>query len=336
MLQRGTDSPSSLSSLTWGLVVEDGLGGFGRQLLGGGHLLLLGLAEVALAGLGVGGRLSGPPPATHHPLTSPHSDAHLLPTTWCPILGGHLPIGDGGRLSAWGVFLGCVLAAQILGLRVPLASCLLLILILLLRVAEGGGGLRQLVQAQQGPLLGQHGWRGLGDRGSRQGPRSWGSHPVALPQVDEALGFGGFPSLGLVSHGWQGGLGGLQGHQVPQVPQGITPRCPHWPGAGLVPRGLDGLVLGPREGPVLLGRGWPRLLRAGARGLCKEGTAVSGDRHPHPGLGVTRGQGCSSGGFGVLWTGRSMGEAAGMGGGGWAGRGLWHALRSEGTCGGAR
>lgn len=62
MPQKGTDSPSSLSSLTWGFVVEHGLGGFGRQLLGGGHLLLLGLAEVALAGLVEAGCQDPPQP----------------------------------------------------------------------------------------------------------------------------------------------------------------------------------------------------------------------------------------------------------------------------------
>lgn len=61
--------PPSPFPLTWGLVVEDGLGGFGRWLLGGGYLLLLGLAEIALAGLerGGGGRWSGPPSSSPDP-----------------------------------------------------------------------------------------------------------------------------------------------------------------------------------------------------------------------------------------------------------------------------
>lgn len=50
----GTDTPPPLSPLTWGFVVEDGLGGFGRWLFRRGHLLLLGLAEIALTGLGGG------------------------------------------------------------------------------------------------------------------------------------------------------------------------------------------------------------------------------------------------------------------------------------------
>lgn len=172
-------------------------------------------------------------------------------------------------------FLVALLVAQLCGMGPTRRGLLLLLLLfyhlpMLLCITEGGGGLGQLVQAQQRAFLG-------GSRGSRrgvgQGPGAGGSGgcAITLPQLDEGLGHSGcLRRLGVGHSGCWGWLRGFQGHQVPQH---VSPCCPCQPGVGvgLVSRRLCSFVLRPREGPVLLGHRRLCHLGAGAGGVCNGG-----------------------------------------------------------------
>lgn len=291
--------PPSPFPLTWGLVVEDGLGGFGRWLLGGGYLLLLGLAEIALAGLERGGGqvvrtpiiIPRPPP--------PPATLTCSPRPGVPSLGAISPLVMGGVSRPWASSWGARWQPSPRGWVSPppaaSSSCSAS-----QKVAGGSGSSSRLSRVpSSGSVAGGPSGAGAAGRGQAAG----GVAPSLCHRSMRLSGLGVSPGWGSAA---TGNGEGSAGSRVIRSPRESPPAVHTGLGLGSSPGGSVALSSGPGKGQCCSGMTGPASWVLGLGESAREGTTVSGDRPPphtpHPG------PGCGGVSFGLGAAGRCCGD----------------------------